>query len=700
MRHLFIALLVAGIFLALVPVTSAQAAAPYQMKVLNISYFPVVGDQIDTAETGIIASLAFMRQKVAQLTQETMDALVDGSRYQGDQNPNAPASMQYSVVNSVEYLERIPRSTNMVPWNPGVYRPDYYTILTNLNICSLVEQQGVNEVWMWGYHYGDLEPVESDMAGPYGDISNSERNPTDLPICAKTYVLYNYNYNGGTGWTVHDHMHQLEAVYRAIDYDLFWNRFVLPYGDDVSTNHCGWAHFPPNAVADYDWANQTPVDTNCDDWHPDGSGTIATTNCTGWGCADLPFFLWWMQNLPGQDNTLIDNNRFLRNWWDAIGDFDGVMAAGPTLHASLVSTPTPPPPGSNKALNQQASSNRFDSVSGHTPAKAVDGDTTTFGNSWQVANPLNAGDWWQVDLGTVQAIDKVIVYPNAQNYHDFCSVYRIQTSISGSFLAGQATTVVTEPNRPETIKTTYVFPSQDARYVRIICDESRNWVQLQEVEVFGPDVIPTSGPTITPSPSATATPTPTPTRTPTPTPTRTPTPIPTLTPTPTRTPTPMPTTPPQTVTLSAVADAYVASGNPNTNYGRANTMKTDASPVQISYVRFDLSSLAGKQLISATLRIKTATDASNGAQNVKPVSNTSWSETTMTYNNRPALGSTVLGTFTPNKTKTWKEITVTSAVSPLMGNPVSFAIDTASNDSAGYYTREATDKPVLVLTYQ
>lgn len=308
-----------------VTVDSRQATVPYQMNILQISYLPIIGDQLDTTETGITASLAQMRQKVSQQTQATMKDLEEGSRYHGDRDAGAVASLNYSIVKSVEYLQKLPRSTNEIPSNPGIYRPDYNAILKNLNICGLVEQQGVNEVWLWGYHHGTIEPVESDMAGPYGDISNSEHNATDLPICAKTYVLYNYNYGRATADTIRSHVHQQEAVFRAVDTNLFAQ----------FTTQCGTAYAPPNAPEQYTWNSQKSISSTCDNWHPDGSGTISSLSCARWGCTDEGYFLWWMHNIPGQGNTLTDNNHALRNWWDAIGNFDSVMAEGATLNKTL-----------------------------------------------------------------------------------------------------------------------------------------------------------------------------------------------------------------------------------------------------------------------------------------------------------------------------------------------------------------------------
>lgn len=136
----------------------------------------------------------------------------------------------------------------------------------------------------------------------------------------------------------------------------------------------------------------------------------------------------------------------------------------------------------NQALGKQATSNR-ESLSGHEPSKAVDGDTTTFGNSWQVGNPVNPGDWWQVNLGAVLGIGKVRVYPNAQNYSDFCKQFHVEVSKTGAF-AGEQLTVVTEDNRPHFQYNEYFFPATQAQYIRVVCDNQQNWVQLQEFEVY------------------------------------------------------------------------------------------------------------------------------------------------------------------------------------------------------------------------
>jgi hypothetical protein len=202
---------------------------------------------------------------------------------------------------------------------------DYNAIMRRIDIQRWVEQKGVKEVWLWGYHGGVIDLWESNMAGPHGDISNSDRDPQDLPALDKTYTVYHYNYGRGPSEAVEDHMHQIEAVLRHVDPHLFWDKFVGKPGE----GRCGWAHYPPNAVRDYDWANPAYILTDIEDWRPDGRGHKQRLNADRWNRNSLTWFIYWMQNLPGRHNNLLTyQGRPLTNWWRFIGDFDGAMAEG------------------------------------------------------------------------------------------------------------------------------------------------------------------------------------------------------------------------------------------------------------------------------------------------------------------------------------------------------------------------------------
>jgi hypothetical protein len=295
-----------------------SSTTAYEIPVLQINYFPVKNGNIDRAITGdVSAPLDQIRAHVTHTTAKVIDALDRGSTYHAYKDPSARPSLSYHIVDTIEVLEPLPTS-----FKPGHRAPmtDYNAILRRIDIQQWVMEQSVKEVWLWGYHGGVIDLWESNMAGPWGDISNSDRDLHDLPVLDRTYTVYHYNYGRGPSEAVEDHMHQIEAVLRYIDPELFWGKFVGKPGE----GRCGWSHYPPNGERDYDWANRNYILTDIEDWRPDG-GPKQRMNCTHWNCDSLTWFIYWMQNLPGAGNGLSYRGHPLTNWWTFIGDFDGAM---------------------------------------------------------------------------------------------------------------------------------------------------------------------------------------------------------------------------------------------------------------------------------------------------------------------------------------------------------------------------------------
>lgn len=320
---------------------AAPDQGPFEIPVLAISFFPTNGTRIDIRETGDWgAPLDETRSKAQRLTREVMSALEQGSRYHGYKNPTAQPSLRYSVAGELEFLRPLPMVAKAGHTTPMT---DYARIMADVDLREWVEKRGVREVWIWGYHGGKVDLWESNMASPHGDVSNSDRDPRDLPVFGRTYTVYHYNYQRGASEAVENHMHQIEAVLNAVDGSdrtpperwpdlLFWGRFV---GSDRSHKivrpGCGWAHYPPNGERDYDWANPRFVLTDIEDWKPDGTGHKQKMNCERWGGESLRWFVYWMQNLPGKNNGLSDQGKPLRNWWVFLGDYDAAKRQGMTL---------------------------------------------------------------------------------------------------------------------------------------------------------------------------------------------------------------------------------------------------------------------------------------------------------------------------------------------------------------------------------
>ena len=206
---------------------------------------------------------------------------------------------------------------------------------------------------------------------------------------------------------------------------------------------------------------------------------------------------------------------------------------------------------------------------------------------------------------------------------------------------------------------------------------------------------PTQSPTPTPTPTVFATDTATATQTPTSTSTATSTLTPTATPTgtPTFTPSPTSTGSASSLTLTPMADSYVASDLPAKNYGTSTILRIDGSPITMSYLRFTVQGLSGT-VTRATLRIfaNSATSASCVANGV---SDNTWTEAGITYSNAPPLGS-AYGSSGPINTGTWISMDVTAYIT---GNGTySLALTTSGSTAVSLASRESgANAPQLVI---
>ena len=310
----------AALFSPLCVLAGPEAAGPWTVKVLVVRYFPLApgGGRLDIRETSNVGdSLDAIVRRCDRITGETAAALEEGSRYHAYSDPASRPSLRYEVVDTLTRLEAEPRD----PRKPK--RPDYERILREAGVERWVMERGVREVWIWGYDSPALSPWESNMASRWGDVSNSDRDAGDLPVFAKTYTVFHYNYQRDTSEAVHDHLHQIEALLRSADPELM-RRFEGTPGHWRAGN----CHFPPNGRKDYDWDNLEPVLSDIEDWRPEGTGRLRPLNAARWGGDSLRWFLYWMQSIPGAGNGVSWRGRPLTNWWLQVGDYDGARSRG------------------------------------------------------------------------------------------------------------------------------------------------------------------------------------------------------------------------------------------------------------------------------------------------------------------------------------------------------------------------------------
>ncbi|MEV6794576.1 LamG-like jellyroll fold domain-containing protein [Streptomyces sp. NPDC051320] len=160
-------------------------------------------------------------------------------------------------------------------------------------------------------------------------------------------------------------------------------------------------------------------------------------------------------------------------------------------------------------------------------------------------------------------------------------------------------------------------------------------------------------------------------------------------------------------TVPATDDTYANAGAPNTNYGTSSSLAVRGTSAYASYFHFTLPSApAGTVLKSARLSVKTSTQSGGGSadsQSVVPVSG-AWTETALTYNNRPALGSGTLGTLSgaTDGSTVYSASLDTAALSSSLGSSYSLALTSTGTDSLWLWSSEATANdgtPQLVLTF-
>lgn len=115
--------------------------------------------------------------------------------------------------------------------------------------------------------------------------------------------------------------------------------------------------------------------------------------------------------------------------------------------------------------------------------------------------------------------------------------------------------------------------------------------------------------------------------------------------------------------ITVSADTHVDSWAPNTNFGSYNffSVLTSGSLIAYGYVKFSLSSLpAGIYISNAKMWLYTTPSVGGSSTNdAKFVSDDSWTEGGITWNNKPSLGS-ILATTVVEQPTTWYSWDVTT----------------------------------------
>jgi hypothetical protein len=147
--------------------------------------------------------------------------------------------------------------------------------------------------------------------------------------------------------------------------------------------------------------------------------------------------------------------------------------------------------------------------------------------------------------------------------------------------------------------------------------------------------------------------------------------------------------------LETTKDAHVSAASPFANFGGALQLEVagGASPAR-AYVGFDVSSL-GAPVLRAKLSLRVPTAASGGGT-VSLASDTSWTESSITWSNAPPPGSTLASVPQSSRDGTLAAA-VTGAVNADADGRVDVVLSAVGASQTAYHSREAGQPPRLSL---
>lgn len=151
-----------------------------------------------------------------------------------------------------------------------------------------------------------------------------------------------------------------------------------------------------------------------------------------------------------------------------------------------------------------------------------------------------------------------------------------------------------------------------------------------------------------------------------------------------------------TASFAATADSRVEKNSVNTNYGSSSSLVTDASPVVETYIRFAPSGITGT-VTRAVLRLSASDGSVDGP--ALYTTSSSWTETGITWRNRPARSGGALADVAVVRAGDWLEYDVTAAVRG--SGTFNFVLASSSTDGTSMHSRQSastTLRPALVVT--
>lgn len=210
---------------------------------------------------------------------------------------------------------------------------DYPKLVQDHGAVEMINADKVDEIWIFGGPYFGYH--ESSMLGPGAFYING--GIYDRVAAKRPFVVMGFNYERGVAEMLHNLSHRTEATmsrvyggWKSEELTSDWARFAanLTQSGEAAVGSC---HYPPNALSDYDYANERVVQSTAEDWlnYPHLTGRKSSVSRETWGGPDYHrnYMKWWFGHLPRAEGTNSEGK--LNNWWRYLFEFaNTVQEAG------------------------------------------------------------------------------------------------------------------------------------------------------------------------------------------------------------------------------------------------------------------------------------------------------------------------------------------------------------------------------------
>jgi len=280
------------------------------------------------------------------------DRLEWASVEQGYSNSGNPPNLDIVFTDTITYTSSLPQIPDCVPGGQTICA-DYHSIIYQHNICTLLNNGDLDEVWIWADQTGSL--AESLMVGPEDQIFPTNGYALPRPDCFSLFHIMGFNYERymdvndhtgevlfpSVGFPMHNFSHRIENTIshyldqknrKTVEPGDNWYEYDTKQGYNSDYNwegsSCGNTHWTVNSTDitnEYDYSLVQFKSSDCNFWNPQHNSDTSTLNCSQWGCFQEPYMIWWMQNMPGMCNSFgmsrVSGDP-MPNWWKLIFDYE------------------------------------------------------------------------------------------------------------------------------------------------------------------------------------------------------------------------------------------------------------------------------------------------------------------------------------------------------------------------------------------